>query len=97
MLVEFGTKSDEVIDLDLNSDIVVRDVLFGIGQSFGDDFADLAVLEVFVGASGRGQIGHGAARGSLGLGCSSSSCNWLGLELLNISSEDSAVRATSRD
>ena len=100
VLVQFSTESDEVIDLDLNGDIVVRDVLFRVGQSFGDDLADLAVFEVFVSGRGRGETGHGAAGSSLGGGFGgrgSSLSYWLGLVLLDVSGEDSVVRSSASD
>ena len=48
MLVEFGTEGEQAINLDLNGNVVVRDVLLRVGQSFSDNLADLTVLKVFV-------------------------------------------------
>ena len=48
MLVEFGTEGEQAINLDLDGNVVVRDVLLRVGQSFSDNLADLTVLKVFV-------------------------------------------------
>ena len=44
MFVELGSEGEKIINLDLNSDVVVRDILLGVCQSFSNNFTDLAVV-----------------------------------------------------
>ena len=44
MFVELGSEGEKIINLDLNSDVVVGDILLGVSQSFSDNFSDLTVV-----------------------------------------------------
>ena len=49
MLVQLFAESKQVVNLDLDGDVIVGNVLLRVRQSFGNNLADLTVLEIFVG------------------------------------------------
>lgn len=96
MLIELGAKGKQIVNLDLDSHIVVRDILLRVGQSFGNNFADLTVFEVFIGSSWKvSHLACGSLRGS------SFGRNWgsdrLSFKFFDICGEDSIVRSSSLD
>lgn len=48
MKVELRAQREKTVDLDLDGHVVVGNILFREGQTFGYDFTDLRVLDVSV-------------------------------------------------
>ena len=46
MLIQFNTKFKQFINFNLNSDVVVRNVLLRESKALGNHFPDLVVLKV---------------------------------------------------
>ena len=93
MLVKLSAESEELVDLNRDCHVVVRDVLLREGQAVSNNLANLTVLEIFESTcwkvTWRGCLLLGTGSGDLGLRSS--------FEFLDVGGDDSIIWSSADD